>query len=51
MNQVLNWKDTGYSVEQDLYMTILDWFEYLTQSVWNVCIKFDTWKTLKTVLF
>ena len=25
-------------------MTRLDWVEELTQSVWNVCIKFHTWK-------
>ena len=25
-------------------MTRLYWVEVLTQSVWNVCIKFDTWK-------
>ena len=28
-------------------MTILDWDEDLTQSVWNVCIKFDTWKNIE----
>ena len=36
------WKNTWYSTEQELCMTRLDWVEYLTQSVWNVCIKFDT---------
>ena len=25
-------------------MTRLDRVDYLTQSVWNVCIKFETWK-------
>ena len=27
-----------------LYMTILDWVEESTQSVWNFCFKFDTRK-------
>ena len=38
------WHNTGYSVEQEFCMTILCWVEDSTQSVWNVCIKFDTWK-------
>ena len=38
------WKDTGYSMEQELCMTRLYWVEESTQSVWNMCIKFDTWK-------
>ena len=25
-------------------MNIIDWVEDSTQSVWNVCIKFDTWR-------
>ena len=29
---------------QDFYMTRLDLIEDSTQSVWNVCIKFDAWK-------
>ena len=28
-------------MEQELCMTRLDWFEDLTQLVWNICIKFD----------
>ena len=36
-------QNTGYSIEQYLFMTILDWVEYSTQSVWNIC------RTLKTV--
>ena len=28
-------------------MTRLDWIEYSTQSVWNVSIKFDTWKKIE----
>ena len=31
-------------MEQEFCMTILDWVEDLTQSVWIFCIKFDTWK-------
>ena len=38
------WQNTWYSVEQEFYMTRLYWVYDLTQSVWNVCIKFDTWK-------
>ena len=34
------WKDTGYYVEHEFYMTRLYWVDDLTQSVWNVCIKF-----------
>ena len=34
-------------MEQDFYMNRLDWVEDLTQSVWNVCIKFDTWKNIE----
>ena len=30
-------------MEQELYMTRLGWVEESTQSVWNVCIKFDIW--------
>ena len=37
------WQNTGYSIEQNFCMTILDWVEKYTQSVWNVC------RTLKTV--
>ena len=37
-------QDTGYSMEQELCINRLDWVEYSTQSVWNVFIKFDTWK-------
>ena len=29
---------------KESYITRIDWFEDSTQSVWNVCIKFDTWK-------
>ena len=36
--------NTGFSMEQKFCMTGLDWVEDSTQSVWNVCIKFDTWK-------
>ena len=28
-------------------MTQLDWVEESTQSVWNVSIKFDTWKNIE----
>ena len=28
-------------------MTRLDWVEDSTQSVWNVFIKFDTWKNIE----
>ena len=28
-------------------MTILDWVEESTQSVWNICIKFDTWNNIE----
>ena len=38
------WQDTGYSMEQEFCMTRLDWVDDSTKSVWNVCIKFDTWK-------
>ena len=38
------WKNTGYSMEQEFYMARLYWVEVSTQSVWNVCIKFDTQK-------
>ena len=31
-------------MEQGLFMTRLDLVEDSTQSVWNICIKFDTWK-------
>ena len=31
-------------MEQEFYMTILYLVDYSTQSIWNVCIKFDTWK-------
>ena len=30
-----------------LYMTQLDWFEDSTKSVWNVNIKFYTWKNIE----
>ena len=30
-------------MEQEFYMTRLYWDEEWTQSVWNVCINFDTW--------
>ena len=29
-------------------MTRLDLVEYLTQSIWNVCVKFETWKNIET---
>ena len=38
------WQDTVCSMEQEFYMTRPYWVEESTQSVWNVCIKFDTWK-------
>ena len=28
-------------------MNRLDWVEESTQSVWNVCTKFDTWKNFE----
>ena len=30
-------------MEQEFYMTRIDWVEESTQSVWYVCIEFDTW--------
>ena len=30
-----------------LYMTRMDWVDYLTQSVLNVSIKFDTWNNIE----
>ena len=41
------WHDKGESVEQSFFRTRLDWFEDSTQSVWNVCINFDTWKNIE----
>ena len=38
------WQNKLKSTEQELCMNRIDWVEYLTQSVWNVCIKFDTQK-------
>ena len=38
------WKDTWKSIEQEFCMNKLDLVEDSTQSVWNVCIKFYTWK-------
>ena len=29
------------------YMTKIYWVEELTQTVWNVSIKFDTWKNIE----
>ena len=34
-------------MEPEFYMTILNWVEDSTQSVWNVCIKFDTWNNVE----
>ena len=34
-------------MEQELYMTIIDWVEDSNQSVWNICIKFDTWNNIE----
>ena len=31
-------------MRQNLCITTLDWVEDSTQSIWNVCIKVDTWK-------
>ena len=31
-------------MEQEFYMTRLDWVEESTELVWNVFIKFYTWK-------
>ena len=33
------WHNTGYSVEKEFYMTILDLVEESNKSVWKVCIK------------
>ena len=44
---VTMWQNTGDSMEQEFCMTSLDWVEYSTQSVWNVCTKFDTWKNIE----
>ena len=38
------WQNTGYYTGKLCCMTRLDWVEYSTQSVWNVWIKFYTWK-------
>ena len=38
------WQDTRYYMEQEFCMTRLYWVEDSTQSVWNACINFDTWK-------
>ena len=38
------WQDTWYSMEQEFCMNRLDLVEDSTKSVWNACIKFDTWK-------
>ena len=40
---------TGYGIVcgKEFYMTRLEWVEELTESVWNVCIKFDTWKKIE----
>ena len=34
-------------MEKYLYMNRLDWVVDSTQSVWNVCIKFDKWKNIE----
>ena len=44
---ISDWKDIVYSMEKDFYITLLNWFEVLTQSVWNVWIKFDTWNNIE----
>ena len=36
-------------MEQELYMTVLDWVGDSTQSVWNFCIEFDTWKNIEKI--
>ena len=36
------WQNAEYSAEQEFYMNRLDSVEEYTQSIWNVCIKFDT---------
>ena len=41
------WQDMGYSTEQELCTNSLDWVEDSTQSVWDVCIKFDTCKNIE----
>ena len=33
-------QNIGQSTEQEFCTTRLDWYQELTQSVWNVCIKF-----------
>ena len=38
-------------MEKELYMTILDLVEDLTQSVWNIWINFDTWKKIENCTF
>ena len=35
-------------MEQEFYIPRLDLVEESTQSVWNVCIEFDTWKKIGT---
>ena len=40
-------RDTVESVEQEFYMTRLDWVEDSTQSVWNICNKFETWNSIE----
>ena len=37
------WHNTGYLMEQELCINRLYWVEDYTQSVWNDCIRFDTW--------
>ena len=37
-------------MEQEFCMTRLDWVEDLNQSVWNFCIKFDTWKKIENCI-
>ena len=41
------WQDTGKSAEQEYYMTIIDLVKDSTQSVWNFCIRFDTWNNIE----
>ena len=40
-------QDTEYSLEQEFYITRLDWVEKQNQSVWKFCIKFDTWNNIE----
>ena len=37
-------------MEQEFYIDRLDWVEYSTQSVWNVCNNFDTLNNIENCI-